>query len=52
MHPKLTPKERKKDAKKKNLKVIDSSNEVESRSYVDENIICILVQKEVNISFI
>jgi hypothetical protein len=36
--------------KKKNLLATDSSNQVESSSDVDENIVCTYVQKEVNLS--
>jgi hypothetical protein len=44
----LNPKNHKKDAKKKNLLAMDSSNLVESSSKVDEKILCTTVQKEVN----
>jgi len=42
----------KKDAKKKNLLAIDSSNWVESNLDVDDNISYTSVQKEVNISIL
>jgi hypothetical protein len=50
LHPELNLKNRKKDAKKKNLLAMDSSNQVESNSDVDEKIVCTSVQKEVNLS--
>jgi len=40
LHPELNPKNKKKDNKKNNLIVTDSSNQVESNSDVDEKIIC------------
>jgi hypothetical protein len=46
----LNSENHKKDAKKKNLIATDSRNQVESISHVDENIFCISVQKEVNLS--
>jgi hypothetical protein len=39
LHPELNPKNHKKDAKKKNMLAMDSSNQVESSSDVDENIV-------------
>jgi hypothetical protein len=50
LHPEMNPKNHKKDAKKKNLLAMDSSNQVERNSDVDENISCTSVQKEVNLS--
>lgn len=38
LHPELKPKNHKKDYKKMNLLAIDSNNQVESNSDVDENI--------------
>ena len=46
LHPELNPKN-----KKKNLMAIDSSNQVEINSDVDEKIICTSVQKEVNLEY-
>jgi hypothetical protein len=46
----VEPKNHKKDAKKKNLLAMDSSNQVERNSDVDENIFYTSVQKEVNLS--
>ena len=43
----LNPKNRKKDAKKKNLLAKDSSNQVENNLDVDEKITYTLMQKEV-----
>jgi hypothetical protein len=40
LHLELYPKNHKKDAKKKNLLATDSSNQVESKSCVDEKIVC------------
>jgi hypothetical protein len=48
----LNPKNHKKDAKKNNLLAMDSSNQVERNSDVDENIVCTSVQKEVNLSIL
>jgi len=45
-------KNHKKDAKKTNLLAIDSSNQIESSSDVDDNIVGTLVQQEVNLSCI
>jgi hypothetical protein len=50
LHPELNPKNHKKDAKKKNLLAMDSSNLGRESSDVDENIVYTLVQKEVNLS--
>jgi hypothetical protein len=50
LHPYLNPKNRKKEGKKKNLLAKDSSNQVESSSDVDGNIVCTSMQKEVNLS--
>jgi hypothetical protein len=44
------PKEPQEEGKKKNLIAKDSSNHVESRSDVDDNIVCTHVQKDVNLS--
>jgi hypothetical protein len=52
LHPELNPKNCKKDGKKKNLLATYSSNQVESSSDVDENIVCTSVQKEVNLSIL
>jgi hypothetical protein len=49
LHPELNLKNRKKDAKKKNLLATNSSKQVESSSEVDEKIVCTSVQKEVNL---
>jgi hypothetical protein len=40
LHPELNPKNHKKDAKKKNMLAMDSSNQVERNLDVDENIVC------------
>jgi hypothetical protein len=45
----MNPKNHKNDAKKKNLIATDSSNQVESRSNVDENIACTSMQNEVKL---
>ena len=50
LHPELNPKNHKKYAKKKNLLATNSSKQMESSSYVDENIFCAEVQKGVNLS--
>jgi hypothetical protein len=50
LHLELNPKKCKKDEKEKNLLAIDSINQVESSSDVDENIVYKFVQKEVNLS--
>jgi hypothetical protein len=52
LHPQLNPKNRKKDGKKKNLLATYSRNQVESSSDVDDNIVCISVQKKVNLSIL
>jgi len=49
LHPELNLKNRKKDAKKKNLLATNSSKQVESSSDVDEKIVYTLVHKEVNL---
>jgi hypothetical protein len=46
----LNPKKCQKDAKKKNLLGMDSSNQVESNLDANEKIVYTLVQKEVNLS--
>jgi len=47
----MTPKNHKKDAKNKNmLAAMDSDNQAESSSDVNDNILCTIVQKEVNLS--
>jgi hypothetical protein len=48
----LNPKNHKKDANKNNIVAMDSSIQVESSSDVDENIVCTLMQKEVNLSIL
>jgi hypothetical protein len=50
LHPELNLKNCKKDGKKKNIIATDSSNQVESSSNLDENIVCMSMQKEVNLS--
>jgi hypothetical protein len=50
LHLELNMKNHKKDAKKKNLLITDTSNQVESNSDVDEKIVCTLVQTKVNLS--
>ena len=50
LHLELNLKNHKKDGNKKNLLAIDSRNQVESSSDVDENSVCTSVQKEVNLS--
>ena len=46
----MNPKNHNKDAKKKNLLAMDSSNQVERNSYVVENVSWTLVHKEVNMN--
>ena len=46
----LNWKRNKKGDKKKNLMATYSSNQVKMNAYVDEKIVCTLVQKEVNLS--
>jgi hypothetical protein len=48
-HPLLNSKNRKKESKKKNMLVVDSGNQIESNTDVDENIIYTTTQ-EVNLS--
>jgi hypothetical protein len=48
LHTELSPKNHKKDAKKKNLLAMDLVNLVESNSNVDEKIVYTIVQKELN----
>jgi len=48
----LNPKNCKKNAKKKNLLGMDLGNLVERSLNVDENIVCTLVRKEVNLSIL
>lgn len=50
LHPEMCPKNRKKDAMKKNLLATYSSNKVERISNVDENTTYTLMYKEVNLS--
>ena len=50
LHPNLNPKSCKKDSKKKNLLSKDSSNQIESNSNVDENVVFTIMQNEVNLS--
>jgi hypothetical protein len=52
LHPKINPKNHKKDINKKILLSIDSNNQVESSLNVDGNIFYTFVQKEVNRSII
>jgi hypothetical protein len=49
LHPEMNLKNHKKDAKKNNLLVMDSSNQVKSSFNVDEEIVC-TSKKEVNMS--
>jgi hypothetical protein len=50
LHLEINLKICKKDGKKKNILATYLKNQVESISYVDENIVCTSVQKEVNLS--
>jgi hypothetical protein len=50
LHPELNPNNYKKDANKKKLLAMDSSNQVESSLDMDEKIVCTSMQKEVNMS--
>ena len=50
MHPELNLKNKKNDKKKKNPMAMDSSNQVERNSDIDEKIICTSMQKGVNLS--
>ena len=49
LHPELNPKKNKKHIKKNNLMATNSRNQVESSSYMDENIVYRSVKKEVNL---
>jgi hypothetical protein len=46
----LNSKNLKKDVEKKNLLAMDSSNQVDSSSDIDENIVCTTVQEEMTLS--
>jgi hypothetical protein len=46
----MNPKKHKKDAKDKNMLVVDPRNLLESISYVKENIIYTTMQKDMNLS--
>ena len=49
-HIELNPKKHKKDAKKKNMLAMDSIDQVKSSYDIDENIVCTIMKKEVNLS--
>lgn len=51
LHPNLIPKNRKKDASKKNVMATNLSNQMENNSDVDEETVYTSINKGVNLSF-
>ena len=52
IHKEMSPKNHKKDAKKTNLLATDSRKDLKDNLDVDENLICTIVQNEVNPSIL